>query len=301
MRHTLALLTTIASLALGARAQEAAPAAIPELDARLAALEPSDPRAYFELGEEVAQEAANPAEVDLARRLFALTYELADSQSPLRASACLALASLAGSERDRTALRALASSLRGWPIELGGAGSAVASEEVSFRLATALGHYRAGEYSRAAPLLANPDVRELLRQYGHMIGSDEAILRDIRSQPNCRECRNRRIIVADLDPKRTHRLCYTCGGNPGPDLTDLQLLAHLRLESILLSDVERSWSAQLLEDAGAPLRDLDPDNLASSLGVDPSRTIYRDGAWTSPAGNESNDEAQVRRPPAATR
>lgn len=253
---------------------------VAEVDARLTSLEPSTPLAYFELGEEVAQEASGPGDIDLARRLFALTYELEREGGPLRASACLALASLAGSEQDRTALLALASSLRGRRIE-GASGAGGPSEATALRLATALGHYRAGEYARASSLLANPEVRELLRQYGHMLGSEEALLRQVRSQPSCRECRNRRIVVADLDPKRTYRLCYTCGGDPGPDLSNEQMLDHLRVESILLSDVERSWSAQLLEDGGAPLRDLDPDNLAASLGIDPTLTLYRDGSWVS--------------------
>jgi len=64
------------------------------LTARLEALTPSDPRAYFELGEEVADAADNQASLDLARRLFVLALHLDRARNGQRisAGACRALA-----------------------------------------------------------------------------------------------------------------------------------------------------------------------------------------------------------------
>jgi predicted GH43/DUF377 family glycosyl hydrolase len=53
----------------------------------------------------------------------------------------------------------------------------------------------------------------------------------------------------------------------------------LRLEVALLSGAERPWSAELRLGGGGPLVEVDPGQLAETLGVDPGRSIYRDGRW----------------------
>jgi hypothetical protein len=94
----------------------------------------------------------------------------------------------------------------------------------------------------------------------------------------CSECKNRRFIKS----QQGVRLCPTCGGKPGPKLSQQELLYQLRLESSLLHGVQRSWIAQTVVDGGAPLRDLDPDELAATYRIDPARTRWRNGAWESP-------------------
>lgn len=281
-----------AVLALLASAAVAAPPAgpLPDLGARLSALQPGDAAAYFELGEEVAFEARNADDVALARRLYLLAYDMdraGSDAAPLGRSVCLALAEIAATDADRALLLSLA---RAFGAEPPAPGLAVihspqartAEDEVGFALATALGHYRAGEYDRASNILARPEVASLLRRHEALLGNADAMLREMSAKPSCRECRNTRIVKADLDPRAEWRLCYTCGGDPGPGLDLRSLVAHLRVESILLSGSRRSWSSQIVADRGATLREVDPDDLAALLGVDPTKSLWRDGQWVAP-------------------
>jgi hypothetical protein len=65
-------------------------------------------------------------------------------------------------------------------------------------------------------------------------------------------------------------------------LTPEQWLAQIRLESLLLSGIHRSWGAQVASDLGEPLRDPDARELPGVLGVDAARTVWRNGAWARP-------------------
>jgi hypothetical protein len=80
-------------------------------------------------------------------------------------------------------------------------------------------------------------------------------------------------------------LCDTCRGNPGPTITEEEMANHLRIEAVLLEGEQRSWAAQLVADAGAPLRDLDPAELAATYGVDPARPVWRGGEWVAGGAN----------------
>ncbi len=261
------------------------------LEARLAALTPALPMGYFELAEEVAAESPGAEGVALARRLFVLAYALEAPAGPLRASACIALASLADAERDRRRLLALSEALREdagasqAPVGGGAPGMAAPVSDAPFVLATALGLYRSGEYARAATLFEREDVRGLLERYSAMVGGSEALLREVRSRPACRECRNQRVVKGEdtgaggMPPLR---LCYTCNGNPGPALEPGTLLNLMRVESALLAGAQQSWATQLLADKAAPLDELTPEGLAGVYNIDTSKSVRRDGQWVSP-------------------
>lgn len=274
------------------------------VERRLAALRPERPREYLELGEEIAEQADNPSMRTLARTLFVLAYETsktapdsraaqtggssgAAAEGDLRVSVCLALAALTDREHERTWLRAIAASL-GWKAGRadGGARRATAAiDPAALDLSNALSLIRIGEGRQAARLLDKPEVAQLLLRTERLLspagltGGEARVRRLMAEWPNCPECRNRRFIKN----AEGVRLCPKCGGRPGPRLLQQELLYQLRLESSILQGVQKSWVAQSIVDGGAPLRDLDPDELAKTYSVDPTRTVWRDGAWHEPA------------------
>lgn len=294
-------------------AQSATPAAQPNvatgtalsgqlLADRLAALDPRTPWAYFELGEELAVQSGDPTARALSRTLFVLAYETAKSTPPnapsannrpaptgadIRISVCLALASIAADDSEKRWLRAIASSL-GWDGTQGttpsSAGRSIAADPAALELATALGLIRIGEGRRAVKLLEKPEVSQLLDRTerllspGGMSGGAARVRRLMAEWPTCTECKNRRFTKSAAGV----RLCAKCGGKPGPKLPQQELLYQLRLESSLLHGVQRSWVAQTVVDGGAPLRDLDPDELAATYRVEPAATLWRGGTWSLP-------------------
>lgn len=290
----------VAMIVLAASCVSAAaqPVARADFEARMEALLPNDPMSYFELAEEVGVEWPDDAGRQLARELFVLAYEIDRRvEGRLGASVCLALADIAPDDDERRRLLALASMFRARAVDIAGrsgAGGAIAAREAAFSLATALGWYRSGDYARAAGILARPEVGGLLAAYGGAIGGADRVLLEIRTRPSCRQCRNQRVVRDTLNPNATERLCPTCNGLPGPRLTPEQFLMHLRLESMLLSEGAPSWSAQLIADQGAPLRVVDPEGLARRYGVDPARTLRRDGRWTVPPQEGGADARPVR-------
>ncbi len=283
-------------------AREDVPVApVSDLPQRLAALDPARPEEYFGLGEEVAAEMPDAEGRRLARTLYVLAFELDRARArtpdniPLGPSVCLALAEIASDAGERTRLATLAASLgvaasaRSSPPAGGTPRQDAAAAEAAFSLATALGYVRAGENARAAPILARPEVRRLLDKYSDFVGGSDALVRDVAARPACNQCRNARVVRDERagptslnDAATPMRVCPTCGGRPGPHLSERRYIDHLRLESILLSGTQRSWSAQLIADGGAPLRELTAADLATSYDVDPDRTVWRDGVWTRP-------------------
>jgi len=266
------------------------------IEERLAALDPAKPWGYLELGEDVAAQATTPQSRTLARTLFVLAYETARKAPPdprgktagadIRVSVCLALATLSGDESEQRWLRAIASSL-GWngpQSAAASAGQPLAIDPAALDLASALGLIRIGEGRRAAKLLEKPEVSQLLDRTERLLspagltGGASRIKRLMAEWPNCTECKNRRFVKTQDGV----RLCPRCGGKPGPKLPQQELLYQLRLESSLLRGVQRSWVAQSVVDGGAPLRDLDPDELAATYRVEPSKTLWRNGVWVAP-------------------
>lgn len=266
------------------------PVAVDPLEARLAALMPDDAEAYFLLGEEMAVEALHADEFDLVRHLYVVAFEL-DRQaggSQLGASVCLALASIERLESRKAWLRALAGAMddRYAVNEWFESTRLNVDDETALLVATALGHTRAGEgRSHAKRILDRPDVRAVLEEYESLLGNTglSGGLTRLDSYINewpCPECDNERIVSRQGTKPVQYRMCYTCDGDPGPRLESSELISYLRFESRLLSGLQRSWAAQVASDAGEPLRDPEPADLAHVLGVNAELVYWRDGAWT---------------------
>lgn len=280
----------VAMCAAAAAAQPEVAAPLPAwIPPRLTTLGPGDPSAYFLLGEEVAGEAESRGEEDLARHLFGLAFELDRRDGTptwIAPSSCLAIASLARLESDQRWLRALASRLDSsyappaWRSEFGDGGVS----EVAFDAAEAIGEVRAGNGIHARELLQAPGVRDVILRYGQLLGFSAATgalwqVEQWASEWPCRECGNERVVFRPNTDPPSYRECYTCRGNPGPKLTQNQIIAQLRFESRLLHGISRSWGAQLSIDYGAPLREPSPEELATVLGIDVSAPFWRGGAW----------------------
>ncbi len=255
-------------------------AAIPALERRLAALDPEDPSTYFELGEEAAAEGGTP----LATRLFALTLAMAleSGDASLAAGACVALADLAESDRERRWMIAAARSLDDRYAapdrhEAITPGLALAAE----RAASVFPLVRGGDGYEARRLLEEPEItRALARAAGP--GWVDRLREQAQAWP-CEECRNRRFIPTRDGPSGV-RECPVCAANPGPVLGRAALLEHLAAEAALLGVEIRSWAALLATGAGEPLGDPDPGDITTRLGIDTGLRVWRDGDWTRQSG-----------------
>lgn len=282
-----------------------APAAAPiDWTPRLVKLSPREPVAYFELAEEVAAEDRTMSGRRLARRLYVLAAHLPAAAAPsaevapggaasvgpdwLPASACLGLAAIADTEQDRRWLIALAGTLspEGAGSPQGRSIDAGTHDAAALQLATALGHIRAGDGRKAMKILSTPAVSALLARYegllspGGLAGGADRVRSLAERHVPCPQCRNRRTIK-DADGVR---LCPSCRGRPGPNLTVPELIGQLRLESLLLNGIQRSWAAQTVADGGAPMRELDVSVLLDVYDVEVRRSIWKDGQWIDPAG-----------------
>lgn len=285
----------------------------PAITAELALLSPDSPRAYFLLAERVADLAGERGDEPLrrlARQLAVLSYELTKrggasggggnggavpgGLDDSARSVCLLLASIAPSPQEARWLRALAGT---FDRDILGAvydppSTGPTRDEAALDAATVLGLVRTGQGRRAERLLRKPGVSELLQRHEKLLspagfsGEFDRLKRTMADWPTCPQCRGKRSITKLDNNGRLAAviLCDTCGGMPGPRMTTGELVLQLRLEALLLSGVQRSWSGQLLIDGGAPLRELDADELAARFGVDPAKPLWRDGAWWGPGG-----------------
>jgi hypothetical protein len=229
---------------------------------RLESLRPEQPMAYFELAEEIADAAAesDEADRDLARRLFALAGAL-ESKS-LGRSACLAMAELESDEQARLRLLALAELLDANRFtslpdaQHAGAVRPAGRNIPALRAATeALSRYREGQGALAITAARRPGVMPLLESGSAALPGGLA-----RFMEDCKVYR----------------------GQLKPTLTNEDINAMLRLEAAWLAGDDRSWSSELFLTRGKPLIEVDPDRLEESLGVDASRSVYRNGAWARP-------------------
>ncbi|MBX3363463.1 MAG: hypothetical protein KF866_01750 [Phycisphaeraceae bacterium] len=267
-----------------------APPAVADLERRLRALDPRDAEAYFLLGEDVASEAVEPEHVELAKTLFVLAFELDRRQAApswVSASACLALAEVSRLERERRWLTALARTMdaRQAPPDWNYADPIRISDETAYQAATAIGMLRSGHGRQARELLARPEIGAVVLRYETLLhpmglpGETGRLTREAERWP-CPECSNERVLRRPgVNPPELIP-CPWCRGDPGIRLTMAEMVGQLRFESRLLAGVHRSWSAQVASDAGLPVRDPDPDELAPTLGVDASKVFWRSGRWT---------------------
>lgn len=235
---------------------------------RAESIEDDDALAVFELAEDVTARADSPAWRDAAKALFILAFEIDrgdDGRAGVGASVCLALAELSTAADEKRWLLALAVSLdpasaAGMPV----IDDASPDARARLALAEALELYRLGEYRESQRRLEAPGVSAALELFAAALtGGARAIREELATENTCRQCRNARIIP-DQSADATHRLCPTCGGDPGPDLADAALVEHLRLERLLLGGAAGAWSADLAINFGRAMRDADPADLLGS-------------------------------------
>jgi hypothetical protein len=148
---------------------------------------------------------------------------------------------------------------------------------------------RTEQYRRARELMSRLDISALLRAAG--FDKDKAeraaaeLLEATEGRSTCTACRNERVNRRISDSRTLTELCVQCRGNPGARLSADQYVQSLRTEAMLLEGAPDSWAAAALIDDGAPLRDVDPGELAAWFGVDPLRT-----RWEPPASPLNDGE-----------
>jgi hypothetical protein len=268
---------------------------VDDLEARLAVLHPEEPLAYFLLAEEIAYEAERDSDVDLAVRLFVLAMHL-DAEdgegTHLARSSCIALRDLTTDEDLHRLLAGLEAYYANAPLaeiqqmatspyDVGPAGS---WNDVEAAL-QALSEYRLGLGRSAAAMLRRPSVYAILKPYEVALGSLDEVITWCTRHPICRQCSNQRVLPQGRGGEDTvePRLCPTCQGTPGPTLSADDLDDQLRLELALRQGRFGAWSVQLSVEGGTPLRPVDLQAVAELLGVDLSRSVWREGDWREPA------------------
>ncbi|MEM7623496.1 MAG: hypothetical protein AAF235_09885, partial [Planctomycetota bacterium] len=279
----------------------------PGVEQRLEALTPAQPDGYFMLGEEIAAEALTDGEFVLAKGLYAIACELwlnaGDSRNA--ASACIAIADVTASRRDRQWLRAVAASIEPayaglrWDESSGG----VISSDVALDASQAIGFVRSGDASRARRQLDRPEIRDAIDRFAALATESGAskITDDLdlqAAQWPCPQCRGERVVVvtsagdsgarpSNRNPNvPSFRVCPTCNGDPGWDPVVDLFIGTLRLESRLLKASQRSWSGQFASDQGAPLRDPNPREVAAIVGVSAAAPYWGPAGWSSEPDRE---------------
>ncbi len=257
--------------------------------AELAALSPARVEGYLELAERVSDESLDRGHTALATRLCVIAYEVdrgRSARASIAASACLQIASLTGSTRDRQWLTSLARAIdprqapAGWVDQT----EAATGDSASYRLAVLLGELRAGDGIPARRQLGDPEILGIVSQLEPAMRRTRVSsgLWEMQRQAErwpCRECGNQRFVKKMQSGVLEFRVCPVCRGRPGPDMTPDSFLTQLRFETWLLQGAQRSWAAQLGVDGGATLVDPDPGELSRVFGVDPFYCVWREASW----------------------
>lgn len=232
-----------------------------QFDERLESLHPRDPRAYFELAEEIVDARHDDAEsLATARNLFGLAAML--DADRFGRSACLALAEIETSSARRARLIALADLLGSatdarFGPELG-EGFTAPSRGAALAVIDALSLYRLGEGRRAEEMLTAPAAEALFEQVtASLPGGARRIREDFELYKGVRRSSLR------------------------PSLSDPVIARMLLIETLLHGDRERSFARDLALTGDRPLLEVDPGRLAETLEVDVSRPLYRNGGWVS--------------------
>lgn len=272
---------------------------------RLEALTPDNAMAYLLLGEEVADAAQSREDARLATTLLVLAAALdSDRGGRVASSASFALADLATGERDRRWLVSTAKLLspQASPPLWTRRPETPADDSVRVQLATFLGLVRSGDGVLARQTLAKPGVQRLLESYDRLLGrlgiSNGAggLEREAQRWP-CPDCANELLQRRGRVGGASH-LCINCAGQPGPKLSNEELVGHLRFESWLLEGAQRSWAAQVATDGGAPLIDASPGAIPQLFGIDPTRVFWRHGEWLETPDGSPLPKVSPKQPPA---
>ncbi len=255
----------------------------------LTALNPQEPQEYLLLGEVIADQATTEADRRLAAQLLCLAFEAArgkPAQRSVAGAAAMALTDLDGTEKTKRWLTAMARTVdpsRAEPQWL--AKPAPASPDSSqYQIATVLGMVRSGDGAQARTLLAKREVHESLAAMDRLLSSSGVAgglsgLEREAAKWACPTCGNKRVVRKQGVTPPEYRACTNCGGAPGPALSNEDLIGQLRLESLLLQGLQRSWAAQAATDRGEPLIDPDPAALCAAFQVDPAKFYWREGQW----------------------
>lgn len=274
-------------------------ATLSDVESRLEALSPRDPRAYFLLAEEFSERVGVPgaraaADRATARTLLLIAADLASrTNDPERIapSSLLALAALAQAPDERQWLEAVAVAAdpRRGTVQWGGSSKSRTAADAALNLAAALGRYRAGDFRRARDLFRKmSDPAAVLAGAGFDARRAQEIvdqiIAEVETPAACPRCRGERVLKGVQDGRPTAELCPLCRGNPGPapPLTAERFNELLRAEALLLEARPTTWSAQARIDHAAPLRDVDLSSAAVFYKVDTSCCVYRNGRWTRP-------------------
>jgi hypothetical protein len=279
---------------------------VANLEARLRALSPDDPMAYFELGEEVAYEMPYAIGQDLARRLFVLAFELdrrREEPLGLGGSVCLALAEMSSDVNEQRWLRALAEALEGnmRDVRWGASMASGVSDRAPLDLADALGRLRAGDVRALRSFLGRFDAVTVLREAGMKPEDARTFVRDVeRVMDRSRAAPASREVRKTVDGELVVQLDDASGGNPGPSLTENEYLQQLKAEMLLVDARAGTWAVQVLLDEGVPQRDIDASELAPYFDVDTSRPVFRldeggtwnEGRWVAPEQSPRPEDAK---------
>lgn len=230
------MLATTATIALGLGAMAAMPAPASfagAWDERLAALDPVRPMEYLELGEEVAEAAANDDERRLARELFG--YAGALDPARLGRSAMLAIAATAENPAERQRALAAAELVGGRGKRRAGLVAEPAQIEA---LSRAISYHRRAEGRKALGVLRADDADALLEKVGDALSGGAQVFREEckAMKPGVAPVRDEDVIV------RGHlvELALRNGDLRSPGL-DLALFGDEPLVEIDLSDPESTW------------------------------------------------------------
>ena len=225
-------------------------------DHRLSALDPAEPLAYFELAEEVADQARDESEQGLAIRLFALAGIL--DADRLGASACLGLLQVIDDPVRRRRLEAVLELLDDGTDLVAQAGrdpDTSVSSSAALAVSVALGRYRRGDAVGAIRRLKGErGAIELLRRSG---GDLDSIRRLVDALGQARPS-----ITAIFTPR--------------------ELTSMLQVEVSVLGRARRSWSSDLLVTRARPIVLVELDDLGTIVGVETAKSVYRDGWWDVP-------------------
>lgn len=259
------------------------------IEERLLLVSPADPEGYLLLAEELAEfrddARARRTAIELAVRAVVFDSRRGD-RSRVGASACVLIAHLTSARKDRSMVMSLARRLdpRFAGPEWLSFKPPAAAEENTYQLATLLGLIRSGEGVRARQVFARDEVKASLQALDKLlrvmdVGTSVASLqRDAQRWP-CPDCGNTRITRRPGVSPPDVRACPNCQADPGPLISEAELVAQLRLESYLLQGSQRSWAAQLATERGATLIEPTPESIAAAFRIDPWRCVWRDGDW----------------------
>jgi hypothetical protein len=162
------------------------------------------------------------------------------------------------------------------------------------RLADAMAEFRAGRRQRIKRFDSAERIERLLVRAGMDPASARDTARsldwDVRVLPASMAGGER--TVRDTVERGKVRAHPDNGGNPGPSLGAEETLLQLRAEAVLLGADPDGWAAARLIDRGAPLRSIEPEEVAERYRVDPEAVH-----WAAPGEDESVMEGRWTREP----